>query len=119
VRLITASLRRPESEPDWQEIVASSTNQTLVFYMGLKKLSLIMQRLESNGMAATMPVAVVDKACTKEQALICADLNSIAEQVKAAKFDGPAMIIVGNVLNYRQVITEELLSSSLSHIPMV
>jgi uroporphyrin-III C-methyltransferase len=119
VRLITASLRRPESEPDWQEIVASSDNQTLVFYMGLKKLSLIMQRLEANGMSATMPVAVVDKACTNEQALLCSDLRSISEQVKAAKFDGPAMIIVGKVVNYRQVITKELLSSSHSQTAYV
>lgn len=115
VRLITASLRKPESEPDWQEIVVSSDNQTLVFYMGLKKLSLIMQRLETHGMSVTMPVAVADKACTKEQALVCSDLRSISEQVKEAKFDGPAMIIVGKVVNYRQVITKELLSSSLSH----
>jgi precorrin-4 methylase len=59
-----------------------------------------------------MPVAVVDKACTNEQALICSDLRSISEQVKAAKFEGPAMIIVGKVVSYRQVITQELLSTS-------
>ncbi|MBF7073603.1 uroporphyrinogen-III C-methyltransferase [Glaciecola sp. MH2013] len=112
VRFITASLRNPESEPKWQEIVDSSNNQTLVFYMGLKKLSVICTRLQQHGMAENMPVAVIDKACTEGQRMVKSTVESVAQRVNEEKFDGPAMIIVGKVVNYEQLVSKKLMKQA-------
>ncbi len=116
VRFITASLKNPASEPDWNALVLSSKNQTLVFYMGLKKLEVICARLIANGLDSLFPIAVVDNACTHSQAIEIGSLASIPAKVAAAKFNGPAMIIIGNVVNHQQAVDISMLSStSLAH----
>ena len=112
VRFITASLRNPASEPKWNEVAQSSESQTLVFYMGLKKLATICERLQNHGMAASMPVAVIDSACTPRQQIAMAKLDTIAAEVTLRKFEGPAMIIVGNVVNYQQLVSTKLLQQA-------
>ncbi|MFT5712200.1 MAG: uroporphyrin-III C-methyltransferase [Glaciecola sp.] len=109
VRLITASLKNPSSEPNWKELVGSSKNQTLVFYMGLKKLDLICSRLINSGLETSWPIAVVDNACTPIQRIEIATVLNITQQVKNAKFKGPAMIIIGKVVDYRQAINVALM----------
>ena len=112
VRFITASLRNPESEPNWDEVVSSSENQTLVFYMGLKKLATICDRLQQHNMDSSMPVAVIDSACTPRQRIAKGRLDKIAEEVANQNFEGPAMIIIGKVVNYEQFVSTKLLAQS-------
>jgi uroporphyrin-III C-methyltransferase len=112
VRFVTASLKKPASEPDWNALVLSSRNQTLVFYMGLKKLDVICTRLIANGLDSAFPIAVVDNACTPSQAIEIGSLASIPAKVAAAKFNGPAMIIIGNVVNHQQAVDISMLSSA-------
>jgi uroporphyrin-III C-methyltransferase len=112
VRFVTASLKNPASEPDWNALVLSSKNQTLVFYMGLRKLDVICTRLIANGLDSTFPVAVVDRACTPSQAIEIGSLASIPTKVAAAKFNGPSMIIIGNVVNHQQAVDVSMLSSA-------
>jgi len=109
VRFITASLKNPSSEPNWKELVGSSENQTLVFYMGLKKLDLICSRLINNGLETSWPIAVVDNACTPIQRIEIGSVLTITQQVKKAKFMGPAMIVIGKVVDYRQTINLALM----------
>jgi len=112
VRFVTASLKNPASEPDWNALVLSSKNQTLVFYMGLKKLEVICKRLIANGLDSAFPIAVVDNACTPAQAIEIGSLASISAKVAAAKFNGPAMIIIGNVINHQQAVDISMLSNA-------
>jgi uroporphyrin-III C-methyltransferase len=109
VRFITASLKIPSAEPDWKELVSSSENQTMVFYMGLKKLDLICCRLINNGLATSFPIAVVDNACTPIQRTEIGTISTITRQVEEAKFRGPAMIVVGKVVDYKQAVTLALM----------
>lgn len=109
VRFITASLQNPSSEPNWVELVGSSKNQTLVFYMGLKKLDLICSRLINSGLATACPIAVVDNACTPIQRTEVGTVVTITQQVNRAKFMGPAMIVIGKVVDHRQAINLALM----------
>jgi uroporphyrin-III C-methyltransferase len=109
VRFITASLKVPSSEPNWKELVSSSENQTMVFYMGLKKLDLICCRLISSGLATSFPIAVVDNACTPIQRTEIGSISTITQQVEEAKFYGPAMIVVGKVVDYKQAVSLALM----------
>lgn len=104
VRFVTASLQNPASQPNWHDLVLSSQNQTMVFYMGLKKLDLICSQLISHGLENSFPIAVIDNACTPMQRIEVGDVSNIAKQVEQAQFKGPAMIVVGKVVSYQQTV---------------
>ena len=119
VRFITAHLKSATDEPNWQALVAgacasqSATNgETLVFYMGLKRIETIMQRLETHGLSASTPVAVIDQASTAQQQVCIGTLTNIAQRVTERNFQGPAVTIVGEVVNKRHEVNLSLLSQS-------
>lgn len=104
VRFITATLKNPEDEPDWQAMVAASHQQkaqdTLVFYMGLKRVAAIASRLMEHGMHHDMPCALVDQATQKQQRLITGQLDNIAHLVRQQAVVGPALLVVGEVARH-------------------
>ena len=117
VRFITAHLKSATDEPNWQALVAgasASHGETLVFYMGLKRIETIMQRLETHGLAVNIPVAVVDQASTPQQQVCIGTLENIAKRVTERNFQGPAVTIVGVVVNKRHRVNLSLLSPSVS-----
>jgi uroporphyrin-III C-methyltransferase len=130
VRFITAHLKsatgelKPTTdEPNWQSLVAGasdsqSTNkgETLVFYMGLKRIDTIMQRLTTHGLAASTPVAVIDQATTAQQQVCIGTLENIAQRVLERNFQGPAVTIVGEVVNKRHDVNVSLLSPSANEL---
>jgi uroporphyrin-III C-methyltransferase len=113
VRFVTAHLKSVKDEPNWPALVVganASHGETLVFYMGLKRIATIMQRLETHGLAKNTPVAVIDQASTTKQQICIGQLDTISDKVLAANFQGPAITIVGQVVNKRQNINLALLS---------
>lgn len=105
VRYVTASLKTLEDEPNWQQIVNNCETETLVFYMGLSKLNLIAERLIQAGVDNSFPIAVIDKACTSEQQLVKSTLKNISSNQQVASFTGPALIIVGRVIEHHEAVT--------------
>lgn len=121
VRFITAHLKSSTDEPNWQALVAgasasptSPNRETLVFYMGLKRIKTIMQRLETHGLATNTPVAVIDQASTAQQQVCIGTVGNIAQRVLERNFQGPAVTIVGEVVNRRHKVNLALLSQSAS-----
>lgn len=114
VRFITAHLKDPHHQPDWKKLIPSTLDkngETLVFYMGLNRLNSICEQLIANGMSDRTPVAVIDQATTQEQQVCAASLMDIGQKVAKKSFCGPALIIVGEVVDKRFSINHELLSS--------
>lgn len=109
VRFVTASLKDTEAEANWRNI--ANEKDTLVFYMGLNKVAQISQRLIKYGMRETMPIAIIDQGTLSDQQVCCSDLTNIASDMKFYDFKGPALIIVGEVVNKRQAISEPMLSA--------
>jgi uroporphyrin-III C-methyltransferase len=105
VTFTTASLQCKKSEPNWRSLVNTSSNQTLVFYMGLGKIKLIAQRLLENGLKGDYPIAVIDKACTAKQLIIKGTVLSISQMVSDADISGPAIIVCGEVVNHQQQVS--------------
>jgi uroporphyrin-III C-methyltransferase len=121
VRFITAHLKSASDEPNWQALVASASashsannGETLVFYMGLKRLDTIMQRLDTHGLPASTAVAVIDQASTAQQQVCVGTLQNIAQRVAEQNFQGPAVTIVGEVVNKRHEVNLSLLSQSVN-----
>lgn len=112
VRFITAHLQSKTDEPKWSELVPKTgeSNQTLVFYMGLRRIGLIMQRLAEHGMTVTTEVAVIEKACSKEQQICVGNIQNIAEKLELACFSGPAVIVVGQVVSKNYAVDLSLLA---------
>lgn len=116
VRFITAHLKSASDEPNWQALVAGASachGETLVFYMGLKRIDTIMQRLEKHGLPSNTAVAVIDQATTKQQQVCVGTLENIAQRVSSENFQGPAVTIVGEVVNKRHQVNLSLLSNSV------
>lgn len=109
VRLITAHMQDPAKQPDWRVLSKGLHDQTLVFYMGLGRLDAIIAGLVDAGMAQNMPVAVIDKASTPEQQVICANADVIVETVNSNQITGPSLIVIGKTVSHQFSVTPELL----------
>lgn len=115
VRMLTAHLKDPLQEPDWKTLVAALDGETQVFYMGLSRLNLIMQKMIANGMSESMPVAVVDQATTSQQRVCYGLASDIAGRVIDLNFNGPSLIILGHVVEQRFAVSEYV-SASLAKL---
>jgi uroporphyrin-III C-methyltransferase len=113
VRLLTAHLQDPNKEPDWQAVSAMLDKETLVMYMGMKRLALIMSRLQSNHVDKNLPVAVIENACCDNQRLFTGTIRSIVDITQSQSISGPALLIIGHVVSYRQQVTSSLLQETL------
>ena len=85
---------------DW--VAMSRPRQTVVIYMGLVGLKEICEKLIEHGVAATMPVAVVQQGTTQRQKVVTATLADLAEKVAAAGMKPPCLTIVGEVVKLRE-----------------
>ena len=96
VRLVTGHLKHG-SALEWRNLAADS--QTLVFYMGLNQAPTIAEKLMEHGMAAEMPVALVENGTAVKQRVVSGtlqELGALAQQVES-----PSLIIVGPVVALR------------------
>ncbi len=74
---------------------------TIVLFMGVKTLPEISELLIRYGKPAATPVSVIRWGSTGEQRVVTGTLESISEQVKAAKLSPPALTVIGEVNQLR------------------
>ncbi|MGO9832697.1 MAG: uroporphyrinogen-III C-methyltransferase [Polyangiaceae bacterium] len=74
---------------------------TLVFYMGLGKVEEICVALVAAGRSEGMPSAVVSRATLADERVVVGTLGDIAARVRGARVEGPAILIVGEVVARR------------------
>lgn len=108
VTFVTGNTRSGE-QPNWQALANSGT--TLVIYMGLANLAGIVSGLRDAGMAASMPVAVVQNGTLPAQRSVVSRLDQVAADVASAGLASPALVVVGEVVKFagtkvRQVLQE-------------
>ena len=85
---------------DWQAIAAGAP--VLVFYMALKQLAGIAERLIEAGRPAEEPVAVVSRAATPDQMVFESTLSACGEALH--EVEPPAIIAIGPVVRLRSVL---------------
>ncbi|MEP1471665.1 MAG: siroheme synthase CysG, partial [Halieaceae bacterium] len=96
VRFVTGHTRDGQLNHDWSQYL--STNETLVFYMGLVGLPIICKELQAHGREPGTPVALVERASTAQQRVLVATLSTLEELVEREKPNAPTLIIVGDVV---------------------
>jgi uroporphyrinogen III methyltransferase/synthase len=91
---------KEESSVDWESLGRGIG--TLVFFMGIKNLPDITQKLIAHGKSPATPVAVVRWGTTPAQQTVIGTLDDIAVRVKKAGLKAPAIIVVGEVVRLRE-----------------
>ena len=91
---------KPDSALDWPALAAFPG--TLVFYMGVRALPRIAERLVAGGRAPAEPVAVVERGTLPGQRTLLATLADVAERAAAEGIRAPAVTVVGPVAALRE-----------------
>jgi uroporphyrin-III C-methyltransferase / precorrin-2 dehydrogenase / sirohydrochlorin ferrochelatase len=95
VRFVTAHAREDGGELDWA--CFARPKQTLVFYMGLKGLSRVREKLVSHGRPGTTPAALVEHGTRSDQRVVVGTLDSLPALAREHALRSPSLLIVGEV----------------------
>jgi uroporphyrinogen III methyltransferase/synthase len=93
---------KPSTALDYKALAAFPG--TLVFYMGLHRLSAIAAALVAAGKPPQTSVAVISRGTTSAQQTTCGSLADIAGKADAAHLHAPSMIIIGECVRQRETI---------------
>jgi uroporphyrinogen III methyltransferase/synthase len=91
---------KEESALDWEALARFPG--TLVFYMGVKRLSDNAAALIAAGRNAGEPAAAIERGTMEGQRTVVATLGTLAEAVEREQVKAPALIVVGPVVARRQ-----------------
>lgn len=94
--------KKSESSIDWESLAKGIG--TIVFLMGVKNLPNISEKLIANGKDPKTPVGLVRWGTTSQQKTLTGTLENISQKVKENNFKAPAIIVVGEVVNYRDTL---------------
>jgi uroporphyrinogen III methyltransferase/synthase len=102
VAFVTGHEREDADEEaiDWNAL--ARFHGTLVFYMGVRALPRIAERLVAAGRPATQPVAVIERGTLPGQRTLLATLADVAERAAAEAIKAPAITLVGDVAALRE-----------------
>jgi len=87
---------------DWAKLTQATG--TLVFMMGLAKIGYIATQLIDHGRPPETPVALIRWGTRAEQAVLIGTLEDVEQKVIAARFESPAVIVVGEVVRQRELL---------------
>jgi uroporphyrin-III C-methyltransferase len=91
---------------NWSAIAQGA--ETIVIYMGIHNLGHIQQSLLSAGLSGSTPIALVRWGTTAQQEELIGSLETILDQIKQTGFETPAIAVIGNVVNFRQVVLNQV-----------
>ncbi len=93
VQFITGHIQKDGREIEWHSLAQS--NNTLVFYMGLKQSGHIMDKLVTHGLDPELPCAIIENGTRPSQRVLQGKLGELSKM--AAQAVSPALIVVGSV----------------------
>jgi len=83
----------------WAALIQPS--QTVVIFMGLARLSSLMEEFVAHGGDPRLPAAVVDNGTRPNQRVVTGVVQTLAGLAQKAELQGPAIIILGTVVSLR------------------
>lgn len=85
-------------EPDLDWNALARPNQTVVVFMGVGTAGTIAARLVAAGGDPATPVAVIENGTRQNEISAFGTLGNIAEMIQSAGIQGPALLIIGEVV---------------------
>lgn len=92
--------KKNESSIHWQGLATSV--DTISFVMGVTNLPVISARLIEYGRPKDTPVAVIRWGTKANQETLVSTLEQVAQDVAKAQLKPPALVVVGEVVKYRE-----------------
>lgn len=83
------------SDQNWAGL--AGVGRTLVIYMGVATAAAIAEKLMADGLAPTMPVAVIENASRPQMRVVRGALAGLADLVERERIKSPALIVIGEV----------------------
>ncbi|MCY4480041.1 MAG: uroporphyrinogen-III C-methyltransferase [Rhodospirillales bacterium] len=87
---------------DWQAIAQGAP--VLIFYMALRQLDAIAQRLTRSGLSGETPAALISHATTGAERIVEAPLAEAAAAAERAGIEAPCLVVVGDVVRLRRAL---------------
>ena len=97
VTLVTGHAKLGE-EPDLDWDALSRANQTVVVFMGVGTAGTIAARLVAAGRGPDTPVAVIENGTRSDEIRAFGALGELSEIIQRAGIQGPALLIIGEVV---------------------
>jgi uroporphyrin-III C-methyltransferase len=93
---------------DWAPL--ARTGQPIVLYMVMHNLERIAAALIEAGIAEDTPAAVIASATTPKQRVLVSSLARLAAAAREQKFDPPAIVVIGDIVNMRGELLGEAIA---------
>lgn len=100
--VLTGHFKDDSVERDFESL--AKLNGTLVFVMGVKNLSKIVNGLTSAGKAIDTPIAIIYKASSPDQSTVQGTLGNIMALAEKENVKPPSLIVIGDVVKEREVL---------------
>lgn len=84
---------------DWS---ALARMDTLVILMGIENLTQIVWALGAQGKPCETPAAIIENGTLPDERVLVGTLGSIVEQAEAENVRAPTVIVIGEVVNFRE-----------------
>lgn len=111
VIFVTGHGKSDTAQPNWPALVASGL--TLVIYMGVARCRQLQRQLLDAGMAAAMPVAVVQSATLPAQAQLLTSLGQLPQALQESGLGSPSIIVIGEVVRCADAFAGVVLEQGL------
>ncbi len=98
----TESVEKDRSSHDWAKLATAT--ETLVIFMGVRKLGSMMDLLIEHGRSPQAPAAVIESASLPRQKTIVGTVATIATLAAEAGVGMPALTVVGEIVRLRQAL---------------
>jgi uroporphyrin-III C-methyltransferase len=106
VTFITGHDASNKPKVEWDKI--RKAFNTLVIYMGITNIrEIVKQLLKSNYLTDTQ-IAIIESGTTAKQKIRTGNLGTIIDLVDADPIETPALIVIGDVVKYREKLTAYL-----------
>lgn len=104
VAFITSSEHadKASSSHDWSKLATAT--QTIVIFMGVRRVREEMTRLVRHGRSPDTPAAVIQWGTRAEQRVVLGTVANIADRCEDAGLGPPALVVVGEVARLRETL---------------
>ena len=109
VTFITGHEGTGKPEIDWSKI--KQYNNTLVIFMGIGNIEKIVSQLLQSNYEQNTPIGIIESGTTENQKVRTSTLNKIIENVQKDPVETPALIIIGDVVKYRDKLSKYFLKN--------
>ncbi|MBX3271898.1 MAG: uroporphyrinogen-III C-methyltransferase [Sandaracinaceae bacterium] len=98
----TESPDKDRSSHEWDKLATAA--ETLVIFMGMRKLPELMRLLVEHGRDPATPAAVIESASLPRQRCVVGTVATIGERARAAGLGLPALTVIGDVVALRETL---------------